>query len=157
MTIKEHINSYFEKSKKYFQEQYGSKDLNRISIELLNSKGFVEFTYSLKNKLFPTSEQIVKVITQCDFISSSTNFIGKPSAFDIEKKLDYFHIAFLIILEKWTNDMLPIQENIMPAIDNIDENKAKWLNNESGWSATQKLINRVSEMYDELEKEFNTL
>jgi len=153
MTKKENLNKYFENSKTTFSMQYGINTLNRVSKEILNSRSLMELTSSLKNKFFPTSEQITMVITKIDFINKSTIFFGKPSDSEIEKKLDFFHIAFIIILENWANNILPNQENIMPKLESIDDNKAKWLNNETGWSATEQLVKRVNEMYDELENE----
>jgi hypothetical protein len=157
MTKKEHINNYFEKAKETFKEQYGSRDLVQLSVELLNSKSFWEFKNSLNNKFFPTSEQITLVITKNDFINRNIVFIGKPTKSQIEKKLDYFQISFLIILEHWVNNLLPKQDNVMPKVSGIDDDKAKLLNNMAGWDTAEKLINRVNQMYDELEKEYNSI
>lgn len=157
MGINEHINSYFEESKTTFKEQYGSKDLAQLSVELLNSKSFWEFKNLLSNKLFPTSEQILLVITKNDFISRTIIFTGKPTKSQLEKKLDYMHMSYLIILEHWVNNLLPKQDNILPKVSGIDDDKAKYFYNQAGLHAAEKLLNRINEMYKELAKENNIL
>jgi hypothetical protein len=152
--IGEHVKKYFESCKDGFSKQYEIHELNNISREILNSKSFMEFALSLRNKFFPTSEQIVSVVSKINYINDQTCFFGKPTHFEIEKKLDYFHIAYLIILEYWAINILPEQDNIMPEVTGIDEDKAKFINIDAGWGTAEKLIDRVNEMYDELEREY---
>jgi len=145
------LTNFLKTEKETFASQYTFEEFDKIKNETLNSQSTMKLYISLENKFFPNADEIMKAAMEVNYINEKTIFLGKPTPSEIEKKLDYLNISAIQILENWLLNILPRQDknptNIMSQIDNV----------EAGWMWAFGKMKLINEMYNTLEKEFNTL
>lgn len=136
-----------EKAFEHFKSQYGKNNFDLLRVKLLRNENTLNLFRNTDVVNMPTAENLLDAVMKNDYINFVT-FCEDFSPIELEKKNDYLYFSALIILEEWSENYLP------HILNNTSKTKYSEVLKEGVWFRIHDVINRLGEIYDELEKNY---